>query len=67
MRAVRAFPSSIYVNDPQQGMLLRDYFAVKAMQALVTRVGITSGVYQVDMAREAYVIADAMMAEREKV
>ena len=44
----------------QSGMSLRDYFAGKAMQALA------QGNYFDATARQAYMIADAMLKEREK-
>lgn len=44
----------------QSGMSLRDYFAGKAMQALA------QGNYFDATARQAYMIADAMLREREK-
>ena len=52
-----AFPS---VFDHERGMSLRDYFAAKAMQALVEKS------YFDTTARLAYEIADAMLAAREK-
>jgi hypothetical protein len=48
------------------GMTLRDYFAAKAMQGIAAnqRWNVTN---QIDnCAREAYAIADAMIAERNK-
>ena len=61
---MKAFPS---IHDPktgtmQLGMELRDYFAAKAMQALL-RQG--SNVYDL-MAKRAYLIADEMMKAREE-
>ena len=44
--------------DP--GLTIRDYFAAKAMQALA------QGNYFDATARQAYMIADAMLKEREK-
>ena len=44
----------------QSGMSLRDYFAAKAMQALA------QGNYFDATARQAYMIADAMLRERER-
>ncbi len=44
----------------QSGMSLRDYLAAKAMQALA------QGNYFDATARQAYMIADAMLREREK-
>ena len=50
-----------YVNhDFTMGMTLRDYFAAKAMQALA------QGNYFDATARQAYMIADAMLEAREK-
>jgi hypothetical protein len=52
------------------GMTLRDYFAAKAMQAMIaksTGVGKTAGKYGVPLiASYAYEYADAMLAERAK-
>ena len=42
------------------GMSLRDYFAAKAMQALLTRIQMSGA----EKAREAYEIADAMLRAR---
>ena len=44
----------------QSGMSLRDYFAAKAMQALA------QGNYFDATARQAYMIADAMLKAREQ-
>lgn len=59
---MNAFPTMQYVNgispsgfDP--GMDLRDYFAAKAMQALIQRD-------EQSIAWEAYRLADEMMKER---
>lgn len=65
-----------------QGMSLRDYFAAKAMQGLISeplREGETSTTYQIcrntnrgissaetNYAHAAYLIADAMLAERNR-
>jgi hypothetical protein len=61
-----AFPvQSIYVEDQDtnsRGMTLRDYFAAKAMQAILG-AGISSDQYE-DDAEQAYVIADAMLKAR---
>lgn len=50
-------------EPPQYGMTLRDYFAAKAMQGLMARIG-THDVYLI--AHDAYIMADAMLAERLK-
>ena len=64
-----AFPTLAVVGDvaaSEGGTTIRDYFAAKAMQgAIPTR---PNG-YEMDtaiMARWAYAMADAMLAEREK-
>lgn len=71
---------AILMLQKSLGMTLRDYFAAKAMQAIVAKEGCTDGVLQAlgagdvgqtesfaeDDARRAYIYADAMMAEREK-
>ena len=51
-----AFPA-----PDHDGMTLRDYFAAKAMQALLTRRPLSGG----EVARDAYIIADAMLKARE--
>lgn len=50
--------------ETMPGMDLRDYFAAKAMQAIITREGHDSLVIQ-DIAFTAYQYADAMLKERE--
>jgi len=59
---MKAFPAQGY-ND---GMDMRDYFAAKAMQAMIahpdSRDDVAADVY----AKGAYVMADAMMKAREK-
>jgi hypothetical protein len=65
-----AFPSSI-VDDSLHvpGMTLRDYFAAKAMQGfcVVTVDDSPIGDWKLDyLAKHAYLMADAMLAEREK-
>ena len=50
------------MHDPQEGMELRDYFAARAMQALLQQ---GSNVYDL-MAKRAYLIADEMMKAREE-
>lgn len=49
--------------DSEPGMSLRDYFAAKAMQALVTGSSFDYGSWQMD-AQAAYEIADAMLEAR---
>ena len=47
--------------EPMGGMTLRDYFAAKAMQALIEKYDESP----VEISLEAYEIADAMLKERE--
>ena len=61
-----AFPSSNEVkvgnciSSGHMGMTLRDYFAAKAMQALIDNDGLFS-----EIPAQAYELADAMLKERE--
>ena len=55
-----AFPT-VMVDKPEGGMTLRDYFAAKAMQALL---GYEEGTLKND-AEVAYQMADAMLKARE--
>jgi len=71
---MKAFPSAepIYSKDivgvkKSAGMDLRDYFAAKAMQAIITRCDERSSeVAHVDswVGDYAYIVADAMMEAR---
>lgn len=76
---IRAFPGpdqATCENDIHQGMTLRDYFAAKAMQAIVSNTetlermehGANENMISPDVlvATGAYGIADAMLAERNK-
>lgn len=54
--------TDLYSAGTGQGMSLRDYFAAKAMQSLLS----TDGTTQFETrAREAYEVADAMLKQRE--
>ena len=71
-----------FSHHNHDGMTLRDYFAAKAMQAIITKEGCTADnvthvligkdpVLDVQMfadqdARRAYIIADAMLAARKE-
>lgn len=50
-------------EEIQNGMDLRDYFAAKAMQAIITSDSYDDGV---DVPELAYAMADAMMEARKK-
>ena len=66
-----AFPSKIptaEMGTPSTtyyfGMTLRDYFAAKAMQPLMREIYLNTSA--IETAKEAYEMADAMLAERIK-
>ena len=57
-----AFPVKTAMFDcTQSGMTLRDYFAAKAMQALLARRPLSGG----EVAGDAYIIADTMLKARQ--
>lgn len=53
---------SAFPTGYTSGMTLRDYFAAKAMVALIAKTGGDGEYY----AATAYALADAMLAERER-
>lgn len=57
-----AFDGVKWVVDRDQGMDLRDYFAAKAMQGMLS-YGMS---YSDSIAQSSYEFADAMMKAREK-
>jgi hypothetical protein len=64
-----AFPTMLYEHGGESdGMTLRDYFAAKAMQSLMHTqyVDMTYEGETANLAHEAYMVADAMLAERNK-
>ena len=65
MKDMPAFPKTpfIEIGTPQNGMTLRDYFAAKAMQGMLSE---NSGIrYPTDeLAKFAYAVADAMIKAR---
>jgi hypothetical protein len=52
-------PQAAFPDEYQNGMTLRDYFAAKAMQALIDNDGLF-----VVIPTQAYAIADLMMKAR---
>jgi len=56
---------SAFPDQFKDGMTLRDYFAAKAMQAMIGSAAITAT--PAVFAHQAYVVADAMMEERERM
>jgi hypothetical protein len=61
-----AFPSPRWEGwgSPQEGMTLRDYFAAKAMQAILSDPNYSSP--DDKLAEASYWIADAMLKAREQ-
>jgi hypothetical protein len=56
---------TVYMQS--SGMTLRDYFAAKALQALLTsKLADEFTATMADMARDSYRMADAMLKERAK-
>ncbi len=56
-------------TNPNDGMTLRDYFAAKAMVGIFAspkNIGSNTILTEKDVAKAAYVMADAMLAERAK-
>ena len=64
-----AFPTEVWDSEgvPQhtEGMTLRDYFAAKAMQGIVSREVSNESLIEV-YAKNAYKMADAMLEAREQ-
>lgn len=48
------------------GMSLRDYFAAKAMQCIIVGIEMWPKDKYEEFAKQSYLFADAMLAEREK-
>ena len=61
-----AFPVESVADHEYLGMSLRDYFAAKVMQAIVSTVPHLATINPKDAAEEAYSYADAMLVERSK-
>lgn len=55
-----------YPNHRSEGMDLRDYFAAKAMQGMISSVAAISTDDIKHVCESAYVLADAMMKAREE-
>ena len=51
-------------SEIQKGMTLRDYFAAKAMQGLISHYGI-DGDYERECPMKSFEIADEMLKQRE--
>lgn len=59
-----AFPGVDDLGDPYTGMTLRDYFAAKAMMALIAHPDSDGDKPPSVFAKTAYVMADAMLKAR---
>ena len=59
-----AFPCE--KDEPGKGMTLRDYFAAKAMQAVMTGEGYRMYSLPEEMAQLSYLMADAMLKQRQE-
>lgn len=57
-----AFPHTLQGHPVEKGMTLRDYFAAKAMQGVVTRAIVDESM----CAKWSYEMADAMLKAREQ-
>ena len=64
MNNTPAFPQPINPAEQGRGMTLRDYFAARAMQALLSDSDWRQDMDIKDTALAAYKTADAMMKER---
>ena len=59
-----AFPAMHFdLTDNEHGMTLRDYFAAKALQGMLAENG-GGAAHNIDLAKFAYWIADAMLEAR---
>lgn len=67
-----AFPQKEPLSNDWHGMSLRDYFAAKAMQGMLANTdhddceAHAKGEFMWIMAENAYIAADAMLAERNR-
>ena len=60
-----AFPAETMLGY-EEGMTLRDYFAAKAMQAMLSSPNCPMGVEESALAKQAYITADALLRAREQ-
>ena len=61
-----AFPNNATTYNDGRGMSLRDYFAGRAMQGFCLAVGNLSKPNWTAIAKDAYIMADAMLVARSK-
>ena len=67
LQNTHAFPTHPDVRNKDDGMTLRDYFAAKAMQSLMTtdQSLMATDHTMIDIAETAYMMADRMVEERD--
>lgn len=61
-----AFPTATLAQKTEGGMTLRDYFAAKAMGAMILGTSMWRDGEDEDLAKCAYEVADAMLEVREQ-
>ena len=59
------FPSDFKLHGDKKGMDLRDYFAAKAMQGMLSNAAFDTIEGMMNVSVVAYMMADAMMKARE--
>lgn len=60
-----AFPCHSDSTGPEPGISIRDYFAAKAMQALIATVGANASRAEEAVCGVAYLYADQMLKQRD--
>jgi hypothetical protein len=64
---MKAFPlKSVNMFDDNDGMDLRDYFAARAMQGLLSNSNVKAEWINKNLIKESWAIANAMMKAREQ-
>jgi len=60
-----AFPTATLAQKTEGGMTLRDYFAAKAMQGFLASLPSDTTLYDSNVAKWSYEMADAMLEARQ--
>ena len=55
-----------YSRSDNDGLTLRDYFAAKAMQAMLSSPNCPIMIEESELAKQAHMVADAMLKAREE-
>lgn len=58
------YPDGLLSEPATYGMTLRDYFAAKAMQAMLSSPNCPMQICENELASQAYITADAMLKAR---